>query len=58
MPELQDFAQKLEQACLDTLNAGIMTKDLCHLAQGIETKEVNSEEFIHAIQTRLNELMA
>lgn len=58
LPELQDFAQKLEQACLDTLNAGIMTKDLCHLAQGIETKEVNSEEFIHAIQTRLNELMA
>lgn len=58
LPELQDFAQKLEQACLDTLNAGIMTKDLRHLAQGIETKEVNSEEFIHAIQTRLNELMA
>lgn len=55
--ELQDFANKLEQACLDTLNSGIMTKDLCHLAEGIETKEVNSEEFIKAIQTRLNEIL-
>lgn len=55
--ELQDFANKLEQASLDTLNSGIMTKDLCHLAEGIETKEVNSEEFIKAIQTRLNEIL-
>ena len=55
--DLVEFANKLEQACLDTLNQGIMTKDLCHLAEGIETKEVNSEEFIHAIQTRLNEIL-
>ncbi len=55
--DLVNFANKLEQACLDTLNQGIMTKDLCHLAEGIETKEVNSEEFILAIQSRLNEIL-
>ena len=31
LPELQAFAGKLEQACLDTLNAGVMTKDLVNL---------------------------
>lgn len=58
LTELQEFADHLERACLDTLNTGIMTKDLCHLATGIPVKEVNSEEFIHTIHNRLQALMA
>lgn len=57
LEDLQTFAHTLEQACLDTLNAGIMTKDLCALAQGVETKQVDSEPFIQAIKQRLEELM-
>lgn len=57
LEDLQTFAHTLEQACLDTLNAGIMTKDLCALAQGVETKQVDSEQFIQAIKQRLEELM-
>ena len=53
LEDLQTFAHTLEQACLDTLNAGIMTKDLCALAQGVETKQVDSEQFIQAIKQRL-----
>jgi isocitrate dehydrogenase len=51
--DLVTFADKLEQACLDTLNEGTMTKDLCHLAEGIEPKEVNTAEFIQAIRSHL-----
>ncbi|MGI6067290.1 NADP-dependent isocitrate dehydrogenase [Absicoccus porci] len=58
LEDLQTFAHTLEQACLDTLNAGIMTKDLCALAQCVETKQVDSEQFIQAIKQRLEELMA
>ncbi|MBO6048127.1 MAG: NADP-dependent isocitrate dehydrogenase [Erysipelotrichaceae bacterium] len=58
LPELMAYADQLEQACLDTLNSGIMTKDLSLLAQGIEVTEVNSEEFLKAIRTRLEALLA
>ena len=53
LPALQDFADKLEKACLDTLNDGIMTKDLTGLAEGIETTAVTSMQFIKAIRERL-----
>ena len=32
LPDLVSFADKLEEACIDTLNDGIMTKDLAGLA--------------------------
>ena len=50
---LQDFADHLETACFATLNAGIATKDLIPLMEGIETKQVNSLEFIKEIRTRI-----
>ena len=50
---LQDFADRLEAACFATLNAGIATKDLIPLMEGIETKQVNSLEFIKAIRERI-----
>ncbi len=57
LPELTRFGEKLEEACLNTLNKGIMTKDLVNLAEGIETKAVNSREFILAIQEELKSLL-
>ena len=50
---LVEFARTLETACLETLESGIMTKDLCGLAEGIEPKAVNSLDFIKAIRTTL-----
>lgn len=50
---LQDFADCLEAACFATLNAGIATKDLITLMEGVETKQVNSLEFIKAIRERI-----
>ena len=53
LPELVAFAKKLEEACIDTLNDGIMTKDLVSLAEGVKTTAVNSIDFIKAIRERL-----
>ncbi len=52
LPDLQAFANKLEKATLDTINSGIMTKDLALLYEG-EAKAVNSKEFLAAIRERL-----
>ena len=50
---LVHFAQTLEQACLDTLASGVMTRDLCGLAEGVATKPVDSLKFICAIRANL-----
>ncbi len=55
IPALEDFAKKLEAACIDTLESGVMTKDLCGLAEGITPTPVSSEEFIKAIRRNLEE---
>ena len=53
IPELGVFADKLEKACIDTIEAGKMTGDLA-LISTLENKEVlNSEEFIKAIRETL-----
>lgn len=51
--ELMDFADKLEKASIQTIEEGIMTKDLASLASMENVKTVNSEEFIKAIRERL-----
>ncbi len=56
--ELTDFADKLEEACIDTLNDGIMTKDLVNLAEGVKTTAVNTCDFIKAIRERLEKKLA
>ena len=54
LPELVDFANKLEEACIDTLNDGIITKDLTGLVdEGTKVTSVNTIEFIKAIRERL-----
>ena len=57
--ELVDFANKLEEACIDTLNDGIMTKDLVGLvSEGYTATAVNSIGFIKAIRERLEKKLA
>ena len=53
IPELSEFAAKLEKATVDTIESGTMTGDLLALAVGKTTK-VNSNEFMDAIAERLN----
>lgn len=57
LPDLMRFDDKLEEACLNTLNSGIMTKDLSTLATGVEVKQVNSEEFLKAIRQELEKIL-
>ncbi len=59
LTDLVDYADKLESACLDTLNAGIMTKDLIPLVDsGVEAKAVLTSEFIAEIKSRLAEKLS
>ena len=53
LPDLVAFGEALEAARLQTLNDGIMTKDLCALAEGVTPTAVDSEAFIQAIRQRL-----
>lgn len=53
LPDLVRFGQRLEVACLATLNEGVMTKDLARLAEGVTVHEVDSEEFIKAVRRHL-----
>ena len=56
--DLVRFADKLETACLTTLEKGIMTKDLCGLAEGITPTPVDSLGFIKAIRAELEASLA
>ena len=59
LPALVNFGEKLEEACYDTLNAGIMTKDLVGLVEpGFTATAVTSREFLDAIAGRLAEKLA
>ena len=59
LTDLCEFAKKLEQACFDTLNDGIMTKDLVGLVEdGVAVKAVNSAVFMDEIKARLDKLLA
>ena len=53
LEDLVAFGNKLEEACIDTLNDGIMTKDLVNLVEGMEATAVNTIDFIRAIRERL-----
>lgn len=50
---LCSFAKKLETACLDTIESGIMTGDLALLCTRSDLKKVNTWEFIAAIRQQL-----
>ena len=58
LSDLVKFADKLEEACIDTLNDGIMTKDLVGLvSEGYPATAVNTKGFISAIRERLEKKM-
>ena len=59
LPELVRFGQTLEDASLETLESGVMTKDLLPLVEaGFEARGADSEEFMDAIAARLAEKLA
>ena len=58
IPELVNYANELEAACFDTLNAGIVTKDLANLMEGVTPVVKNSADFIAAIRERLEKRLA
>ena len=58
IPELVSFADKLEQATLATIESGKMTKDLALITTLEDPTVLNSEEFIKAVRTNLEERLA
>ena len=59
LDDLVRFADALEGACIDTLEQGIMTKDLVGLVvEGTKTTAVNSRDFIGAIRKNLEVRLA
>ncbi len=53
LPALADFGKKLEEASIETLDAGIMTKDLVGLVEGMIPTAMTSIAFIREIRKRL-----
>ena len=60
-PELIKFAEALEQVCVETVEAGQMTKDLAMLAFGDKVREdqyLTTEGFLDAIDANLKKKWA
>ena len=55
--ELSAFADKLEKACIDTIEAGKMTNDLAIITSMKDVTVLNSEDFIKEIRTTLEGLL-
>ncbi len=57
LPELMDYADKLEQATIQTIEEGVMTGDL-YLLSNLENKQkVDTEQFLVEINKRLAKLL-
>ena len=54
--ELQEFADKLEKATLQTIEEGKMTKDLALITELKDVTVLNSENFIKAIRDTLDRM--
>ena len=57
LKELVTFAHNLEKASIDTINDGVMTKDLALLTDLKDVKVTDTEGFIKAIRERLEKLL-
>ncbi len=53
LPELMTFADRLEKACIDTIESGRMTKDLALITELPDPVVLNSQDFIQAIRASL-----
>ena len=58
IPELMEFADKLEQATIKTTEDGKMTKDLALITTMKDVTVLNSENFIKAIRETLEGMLA
>ena len=58
LTELMQFSENLEQATIDTIEQGTMTKDLSAISTLQNVNAVNSLEFIQAIRSNLEKLQA
>ena len=57
IPQLQDFATKLEKATIQTIESGKMTKDLALITSLENVTVLNSQDFIKAIKETLDTLL-
>lgn len=57
LEELSKFATNLENAVIDTLNDGIMTKDLVGLVEDVKLEPVYSDEFLEQVKKHLDKLL-
>ena len=60
-PELQAFSQSLEDACIDSVKGGIMTKDLALCIHGDKLSSdhyVTTEKFLDKIEAEIKKKMA
>lgn len=57
LPELAGFADKLEAACIKTIEDGKMTNDLAIITKLSNPVVLNSEEFIKAIRETLEDML-
>ena len=57
LPELSEFADKLEKATIDTIESGIMTGDLALLSSLPNKTKVGTEEFLLAVNETLKKLL-
>ena len=57
LPELMDFADKLEKATIQTIEEGVMTGDLYLLSKLENKQKVNTEDFLKAVDERLKALL-
>lgn len=57
LKELVTFAHNLEKSSIDTINDGVMTKDLALLTDLKDVKVTDTEGFIKAIRERLEKLL-
>ena len=57
IPQLAEFADKLEKATLSTIESGVMTKDLALITELENVTVKNTEDFIKAIRTTLEGIL-
>ena len=56
-PEVSAFAQTLERVCIETVEGGLMTKDLALLV-GPDQPWLTTQDFLAAIDANLQKAMA
>ena len=57
LPELCDFACRLEKATLETIESGLMTGDLAAITTMEDPKTLDTAAFIKAIRSRLETML-